>query len=461
MCLLTEITYRADSARLFATIAQRPWAVFLDSGHPLTQSGRYDILAADPYCVLVTRGEVTTISRGGSARHSKRDPLELVRQEMPAPVQNTTGLPFCGGAIGWFGYDLGRRYERLPQVAFDAEDLPEMAVGLFDWALVVDHRERRTWLVGQGWAAATRRRWMALVRMFNKPVEPAATLPFRVTGPVCSNMDRASYARGFARIKEYIRDGDCYQVNFAQRFSAAAEGDGWQAYRRLRELNPAPFSAFINSPYGQALSSSPERLLKLDAGRIETKPIKGTRPRGDTPEGDSAMAEELAGSRKDQAENLMIVDLLRNDIGRVCRPGSVAVPKLFAIESYATVHHLVSTVTGELADGCDAFDLLRACFPGGSITGAPKIRAMQIIEELEPHRRGLYCGSIGYIGFDGNMDVNITIRTLVYNQGEIRCWAGGGIVHDSDVDDEYQETFDKAAAMLRLLRDKGLAHVGG
>jgi len=299
------------------------------------------------------------------------------------------------------------------------------------------------------------------VRAFNRPMAPVVPQPFRVTGEVRSNMDRATYAAGFARIKDYIRNGDCYQVNFAQRFSAPAEGDGWTAYRRLRELNPAPFAAYINTPYGQALSSSPERLLKLDARRVETKPIKGTRPRGDTPEGDSAMAEELAGSRKDQAENLMIVDLLRNDIGRVCRPGSIAVPKLFDIESYATVHHLVSTVAGELATDRDAFDLLRACFPGGSITGAPKIRAMQIIEELEPHRRGLYCGSIGYIGFDGNMDVNITIRTLVYNRGEIRCWAGGGIVHDSDVDAEYQETFDKAEAMLRLLHEEGLADVGG
>ena len=461
MCLLTEIVYRTDSSELFATIARRPWAVFLDSGHPFTRAGRYDILAADPYCVLTTHADVTMITDRHATRLSTQDPLVLLREAMGDAVATTTNLPFCGGAIGWYGYDLGRRYESLPTLARDAEDLPEMAVGLFDWAVVVDHVERRSWLVGQGRDDETRRRWMSLVRAFNRPMAPVVPQPFRVTGEVRSNMDRATYAAGFARIKDYIRNGDCYQVNFAQRFSAPAEGDGWTAYRRLRELNPAPFAAYINTPYGQALSSSPERLLKLDARRVETKPIKGTRPRGDTPEGDSAMAEELAGSRKDQAENLMIVDLLRNDIGRVCRPGSIAVPKLFDIESYATVHHLVSTVAGELATDRDAFDLLRACFPGGSITGAPKIRAMQIIEELEPHRRGLYCGSIGYIGFDGNMDVNITIRTLVYNRGEIRCWAGGGIVHDSDVDAEYQETFDKAEAMLRLLHEEGLADVGG
>lgn len=461
MCLLTEVPYRPDSSVLFARIAQRPWAVFIDSGRPHTQAGRYDILAADPYSTLCTFGGTTEIRDRDGLRSSTDDPFALLRDALGERVDNTTGLPFCGGALGWFGYDLGRRIEQLPQLALDAENLPEMAIGLYDWALVVDHRLRRSWLVGQGRDAQTRRRWWSLLRLFQGPARRASMKPFCVTGPVRSNMDRAAYEQAFARIKQYIRDGDCYQVNLAQRFSAPAQGDGWAAYEKLRRINPAPFAAFINTPYGQALSSSPERLLKLRWGRVETKPIKGTRPRGDTPEGDSALAQELAGSAKDQAENLMIVDLLRNDVGRVCRLGSVRVPKLFAIESYATVHHMVSTVTGELDSGQDALSLLRACFPGGSITGAPKIRAMQIIEELEPNRRGLYCGSIAYIGFDGCMDSNITIRTLVYNQGEIRCWAGGGIVQDSEVEAEYQETFDKAAAMLRLLQAEELADVGG
>ena len=460
MCLLTEIPYRVDSSLLFAGIAQRPWAVFLDSGHPHTRAGRYDILAADPYLTLCTRAQRTEIEDAEGKRASADDPLALLREAMGERVDNKTGLPFCGGALGWLSYDLGRRFERLPEQSFDVEDVPEMAVGLFDWAVVVDHHQRRSWLVGQGRDARTRRRWWSLLRRFSRPAQPVIRRPFQVTGPVRSNMDRKSYGDAFARVKDYIRDGDCYQVNIAQRFSAPAVGDGWTAYCRLREINPAPFGAFINTPYGQALSSSPERLLRLNGGRVESKPIKGTRPRGDTPEGDSAMAEELAGSRKDQAENLMIVDLLRNDIGRVCRVGSVRVPKLFDIESYATVHHLVSTVTGELGAGQNAFDLMRACFPGGSITGAPKIRAMEIIEELEPNRRGLYCGSVAYFGFDGDMDSNIMIRTLIYNQGEIRAWAGGGIVHDSTVDAEYQETFDKAAAMLRLLNGDEVSDVG-
>ena len=460
MCLLTRLPYHEDSSLLFNALAERPWAVFLDSGHPLAQGGRYDILAADPYMTLCTFGGETEIEDRSGMRRSRDDPFALVQQALGDPCDNDTGLPFCGGAIGWFGYDLGRRMEPLPCLAQDAERLPEMAVALYDWAVVVDHRKRQSWLVGQGRVPSTRQRWWELLRLFRRPAPAPRLTPFQVSGPVRSNMDRTAYGRAFDRIKAYIRDGDCYQVNFAQRFAAPAAGDGWGAYQRLRRLNPAPFSAFVRTPHGQALSSSPERLLQLHGRRVETKPIKGTRPRGETPEGDSALAQELSQSPKDQAENLMIVDLLRNDIGRVCAPGSVSVPKLFAIESYATVHHMVSTVHGELAEGRDALDLLRACFPGGSITGAPKIRAMQIIEELEPHRRGLYCGSIAYIGYDGRMDSSITIRTLVYNHGEIRCWAGGGIVHDSQVDEEYRETFDKAAAMLRLLEMEERLDVG-
>jgi len=229
------------------------------------------------------------------------------------------------------------------------------------------------------------------------------------------------------------------------------------AYQALRVINPALFAAFLSTPYAQVLSASPERFLKVENGRVETKPIKGTRPRAGHARLDAELAAALRESVKDRAENVMIVDLLRNDLSKTCRLGSVKVPRLFDVESYATVHHLVSTVTGELGAGRDAIDLLRGAFPGGSITGAPKLRAMQIIEELEPHRRGAYCGSIGYIGYDGNMDMNIAIRTLVYSRGEIRFWAGGGIVADSTLDDEYQETFDKAAAMLKLLQQASTA----
>ena len=461
MHLLSEIPYRADSALWFEHLAHRPWAVFLDSGRPRTSSGRFDILTADPYLTLATRGAVTEIRSGEGVSLSPDDPFDILRNSLGETITPISGLPFRGGAIGWFAYDLGRRLERLPIRALDAEQIPDMAVGIYDWALVVDHHREKAWLVGAGRDPRTQRRWADLVSLFSSPPPAPARGAFQVLSPPLPNMTRQEYGRAFDRIKSYILEGDCYQVNLAQRFAVSASGDAWAGYRELRRLNPAPFSTYLSTPFAKVLSSSPERFLELRQGRVETKPIKGTRPRGDTPEADAYLAAELAGSTKDRAENLMIVDLLRNDLGRVCSPGTVRVPKLFDLENYATVHHLVSTVTGRLAPGEDAASLLRACFPGGSITGAPKIRAMEIIEELEPQRRGVYCGSLGYLGFDGGMDTNIAIRTLVHSAGTVRFWAGGGIVHDSNVDEEYQEIFDKAAPLLRLLEPERLAGVGG
>jgi para-aminobenzoate synthetase component I len=460
MHLLSEIPYRANSTSWFEPLVDKSWAVYLDSGHPLSSSGRYDILAADPYVTLATRGALTEIRKGDRIDLSPRDPFALLRSQLGNLVPPVPGLPFYGGAIGWFSYDLVRRIERLPVKAEAAERIPDLAVGIYDWALVADHADERAWLVGAGRDPRTRERWDELVSMFQDPQPIPTCKRFRVSGPPISNMTRAEYGRAFERVKAYIIEGDCYQVNLAQRFSAPACGDAWSCYRELRRLNPAPFSAFLSTPFAKVLSSSPERFLQVRGTRAQTRPIKGTRPRGATSEADSALAKELADSAKDRAENLMIVDLLRNDLGRVCIPGSVRVPRLFDVESYATVHHLVSTVTGRLAPGEDAASLLRACFPGGSITGAPKVRAMEIIEELEPQRRGVYCGAIGYLGFDGAMDTNIAIRTLVYSAGTIRFWAGGGIVHDSHVDAEYLETFEKVGALLRLLEQDPPAGVG-
>jgi para-aminobenzoate synthetase component 1 len=274
---------------------------------------------------------------------------------------------------------------------------------------------------------------------------------FRVLDRARPNMSRERYLQSVARIKAYLHAGDCYQVNLARRFAAPAEGDPWSAYRLLRTLNAAPFGAYLETPDWQILCSSPELFLYVRDGEVETRPIKGTCPRSPDANEDRRLANALRLSPKDRAENLMIVDLLRNDLGQVCATGSVRVPRLFAIETFARVHHLVSTVTGRLAAGRTALDLLRACFPGGSITGAPKRRAMEIIEELEPHRRGVYCGSIGYLGFDGAMETNIAIRTLVQSAGLIRLWAGGGIVADSDPESEYGETCHKAGPLLDLL----------
>ena len=457
--LLTELPYRPDSAALFEAIADQPWAVFLDSGMHHPGQSRYDILAAQPSVRLITRGGLTEIHEHGSAL-SREDPCALVRRFVNPDGGCRSFLPFCGGAIGYFAYDLARRIERMPSLARDTERIPEMAIGIYDWAVVVDHLERRTWLAGHGRDPETDVKWNALVALFTERCAERARAPFCVTAPVVSNMTPETYARAFDRIKRYIGEGDCYQVNLAQRFSAPAAGDPWLAYQALRVLNPAPFAAYLSTPYAQILSASPERFLKVEDGRVEAKPIKGTRARAGHARLDAERIESLRRSEKDRAENVMIVDLLRNDLSRNCRPGSVRVPRLFDVESFATVHHLVSTVTGELTEGRDSIDLLRGAFPGGSITGAPKLRAMQIIEELEPDRRGVYCGAIGYVGCDGNMDLNIAIRTLVFSRGEIRFWAGGGIVADSKLDEEYQETFDKASALLKLLQQSARAANG-
>lgn len=447
--LHSSLPYFKNSAELFAPIAGRPWSVFLDSGYPYSRQGRYDIIAADPVCTLVTHGDTTEITRNSVSVQSSEDPFALVKQQLIKDFPAIDNLPFNGGAIGYFSYDLARRLEKLPIIAEDAEHIAEMAVGIYEWAVIVDHERQKSTLVGH---VADEQKWQALIGQFSTLPTERHGRPFKVVGDIKANMDKAAYAKAFYRIKHYLKEGDCYQVNLTQRFAVDCEGDTWTAYLALRELNAAPFSGYLNLPEARILSSSPERFLKVTNGIVETKPIKGTRPRKQDAVEDQEQIQQLKDSKKDRAENVMIVDLLRNDLGKTCKKGSVKVPVLFDVESYVTVHHLVSTVTGELADGRHVLDLLRSCFPGGSITGAPKIRAMEIIEELEPHRRGVYCGSIGYLGFDGNMDTNIAIRTLVHSDHTIRFWAGGGIVNDSVMEDEYQECFDKAAAIIKLLR---------
>jgi para-aminobenzoate synthetase component 1 len=453
--ICTELPYLADSASYFEAIRHKTWPVFLDSNNSAQNNdSRYDIQTAAPFITLVTTGENTLIKHhDNEASVSTEDPFELLNTMLqPFKPEQQADFPFCGGALGYFAYDLGRRIENLPQHALDAENIPDMIIGIYDWAIVTDHQLQRCWLASYGFDLETKNKWDQLVNQLTRHSSEETPQKFHVTSKLRSNLDQAAYEQAFNKIQHYIREGDCYQVNLAKRFEIDAEGDPWFAYQLLRQQNPAPFSSFFETPYITVLSSSPERLLKVDHQHVETKPIKGTRARdlNDSVK-DKLLADELQISLKDRAENLMIVDLLRNDLGRVCIPGSIKVPKPFVLESFATVHHLVSTITGTLADNHHALSLLRACFPGGSITGAPKLRAMEIIEELEPHRRGLYCGSIAYIGFDQKMDSNITIRTLMYSDNRLRFWAGGGIVADSTVEAEYQEVHDKAAAIFRLL----------
>jgi para-aminobenzoate synthetase component 1 len=451
---VTELEYSDDVARRFRALADLPWPVWLDSAARGGPSGRYDIVAADPYITLRTRGQITEIrTHGGGTAYSPSSPFALLRAQLGDRCAPIDDLPFCGGAIGYFGYDLGRRLERLPSIAAADVDMPELAIGIYDWAVVVDHEKRSARLVGLGRDARTFERWPSLLERLAARGAGKAEAPFRVLSRARSTVSRDEYAGAFRRVQEHIRVGDCYQVNLTQRFEARADGDPWAAYLRLREINPAPFAAYLDFPDGRVLCSSPELFLRVAGDRVETKPIKGTRPRAADRARDRALAEALRTSAKDRAENVMIVDLLRNDLGKTCVPGSVRATKLFDIESFASVHQLVSTVEGRLAPGKDAIDLLEGCFPGGSITGAPKVRAMQIIEELEPQRRGVYCGAIGYAGYDGDLSLNIAIRTLVQHGDSIYAWAGGGVVADSDVDAEYQESLDKAAALLAVLNE--------
>ena len=448
--LIQDLPYFPDSALLFEPFTDKPWSVLLESGEANATGKGMDIIVSDPSVTLTTWGAATEIRTPDGVRRSSVNPFSLVREMMGAQIERSASIPFPGGMVGFFGYDLARRLERLPTIAIDDSGLPDMALGLYDWAVLVDHQRETSHLVGQGRDPRTRRNWNHLVERFSRPVPPRRREPFRVEGGLRSNLDYPEYCRAFVRIQRYIRDGDCYQVNFSQRFEAGVRGDPWFAYELLRRRNPAPFGGFLATPWGEVLSCSPERFLKVVDRSVETKPIKGTAPRGETPEEDERLRKGLLHSAKDRAENLMIVDLLRNDLSKNCDRHSVKVPALFQIESYASVHHLVSQVSGQLAPGKDALTLLEGAFPGGSITGAPKLRAMEIIESLEPNRRGIYCGSIGYIGFDGSMDTNIAIRTLTHRGGEIRFSAGGGIVADSDCRSEYEETLHKVRALLDL-----------
>lgn len=448
---VTRLPYWPDSRGYYASLRELPWPVWLDSGFPESGGGRYDIISADPYLMLQGKdGETRLQWAGGSPAIDRRDPLRVLRDVLGDRVPPVADLPFCGGALGFLGYDLTRALGMLPPRAGLA-GWPDLAVGLYDWAVVVDHARQRSYFVRQGRDPRDAHGWQSALRRLlavSAPTPPTVDLPGELLEP---GTPRAAYAQGFARIQHYIREGDCYQVNFAQRFKARVTHDPWTLYQRMRRDNPAPYGALLEYPFGQVLSSSPEQFLRLRGDLAQTRPIKGTRPRGETAEQDRALRAQLLSSEKDRAENVMIVDLLRNDLGRVCRPGSIEVPGLFEVETFATVHHLVSTVTGRLREDQDALDLVAACFPGGSITGAPKRRAMQIIDELESVRREVYCGAVIRLGFDGNLDSSITIRTALMQGQDLYYWAGGGIVADSDCDAEYQESLDKAAAFLHLI----------
>ncbi|MFH1189254.1 MAG: aminodeoxychorismate synthase component I [Candidatus Omnitrophota bacterium] len=456
--VIEEISNPPGPFARFRSIKSRPYSFFLDSACASERLGRYSFLGCDPFLVFRAKGDSVELEwESGRREELKANPFLELRKllnEYPAAA-GPEGIPFTGGAVGYFSYDLKDLIEKLPNTAKDDLGLPDCLVGFYDSVAIYDNLTGRSFISSLGISDKP-----SVLRDRIRKAAPAGRVS---CGGLESNFSKSSYAAAVNAAKEYIRKGDIYQVNISQRFKARLSGDPLDLYARLRQYSPAPFASFLNFNDTAILSSSPERFLLKSGSYIETRPIKGTRPRGGTSARDEALEAELKNSAKDMAEHIMIVDLERNDLGRICEYGSVRPTETAVVEKYANVFHLVSTVAGELKYGVDAIDCLVAAFPGGSITGAPKIRSMEIIDELEGVRRSAYTGTIGYIGFDGNMDTSIVIRTFIVKGKDIYLQVGGGIVADSDPDEEYEETLDKAAGAMQALgknRDSDLFSCG-
>ncbi|MFG1478221.1 aminodeoxychorismate synthase component I [Xanthobacter sp. V4C-4] len=463
--LRLDIPYR-DPFALFHAFADVPNCAFLDSAAVGDPRARFSYIAVDPFHTLVADADGVRVD----GRMVEGTPFAVLARMLAAEggaEPHAGAFPFRGGAVGFLGYELGRHLERLPPPRPGRPPLPEMVMGIYDLVLAFDHATGRAVLFSSGrpevdaelrTRRAEQRAAMVLDRIAHAPAVPPAP-DWTLTGRFVPDQPRAAVEASIARVIEYIRAGDIFQANLTQQMRAPRpEGlSDLQLYARLRAVSPTPFAALLRcGPDLAVLSASPERFLSLDAeGRVETRPIKGTRRRAADPVEDDALARALTASVKDRAENLMIVDLMRNDLSRVSKVGSVKVPALCALETFASAHHLVSVVESQLMDGLGPVDLLTACFPGGSITGAPKIRAMEIINALEPFPRGVYCGSVAWIGFDGAMDSSIVIRTITRVGDTLLTQAGGGIVADSDPADEYEESLVKLAPMLRALSGEG------
>lgn len=439
---------------------------FLDSGIHSPHLGRYSFLGSDPFLIFRHyRGRSEIMGKTGT-EVAQGNPFDIIKNlfskfRLITPPQVP---PFLGGAVGYFAYDMKHFIEKLPSSGRADITVPLCFLAFYDTVIIFDHLHETAFISSTGLPEETEHRRGLRAKMraeeFLRRLSGRTLSPPRTTRPPCSrnagavvsNFTRDDYLGAIVKAKEYIAAGDIYQVNLSQRFSARVSSSPLQLYRTLRILNPAPFAAFLDCGEATLLSSSPERFLRMAGRMVETRPIKGTRPRGRNSSEDDRLKAELLASPKDRAELMMIVDLERNDLGRVCEYGSVTVPELATLESYATVFHLVSTVTGRLRQDRDHLDCIRAAFPGGSITGAPKIRAMEIIDELEPTQRSIYTGALGYLGFNQQTDLNILIRTMLYHNGTIHFQVGGGIVADSDPALEYEETLHKGKALLAALQ---------
>lgn len=464
--LIEEITTPLTPPAAFDLFHRETYSCFLDSGMDPQRLGRYSFIGTDPFVVMRSYGKDIELSWKHSRRLEQGNPFNVLDRLLnlysldPAP----SPVPFLGGAIGYLSYDLCHFIERLPATAKDDLEFPESYFAFYDTILAFDNLENKTYIVSTGFPELqenerVKRARERLEEMKHRLAAPPASAtesnaPAKENSEAVlkSNFTHEDYITAVQKARDYIIAGDIFQVNLSQRFETGLTVPPYELYQRLRQINPAPFAAYLNFNEITVISASPERFLRVAGDEVETRPIKGTKPRGKDPEQDAILAQELLASIKDKAENVMIVDLERNDLGRVCQYGSVKVTELAILETFPTVFHLTSTVVGKLRPDINRIDLLNASFPGGSITGAPKVRAMEIIDELEPTRRSVYTGAIGYLSFSEHLDLNIVIRTFLIKGNKVYFQLGGAIVYDSDPQSEYEETLHKGKALIQALR---------
>jgi len=464
--LVEELDTELSTVALFGLFRREPFCFFLDSSMDPQKLGRYSFMGANPFLLLKSRDENISITRDGVESVEQGNPLDTLGRYLETYRLDSDILPvpFAGGAVGYISYDIRNFIEKLPNRAVDNLRLPECYFGFYDLVLAFDNLLSKAFIVSTGFPEIDekrrlsrarerleefKRRLVSLPRDVGEPESKSTSAGGQIR--LRSNFTHESYIKAVKKAWQYIIDGDIFEVNISQRFETEISVTPWELHLRLRQINPAPFAAYLDFDEVTIVSASPERFIRCQGDWVETRPIKGTARRGETPREDRAKARELLSSIKDHAENMMIVDLERNDLGKVCRFGTVRVTELAILEKYPTVYHLTSTVVGRLKEGKGRIELLKATLPGGSITGAPKIRAMEIIDELEPTRRSVYTGNIGYLGFNGNMDLSIVIRTFLIKGNRAYFQAGGAVVYDSQPEAEYQETLDKVQALINAL----------
>ena len=465
--LIEEISIPLAAVEAFELFHSEPYSFTLDSGMDPQRLGRYSFIGSDPFLVMRSRGNEVILVWRDRQEIERDNPFDVLGRLLETYRLDSFSapIPFWGGAVGYLSYDLCHFVERLPSTAIDDLKLPESYFAFYDTILAFDNLKDRAYIASTGFPELSESRRLKRAKARLQEMKARLSSPstsireaalWNVKGKteavLRSNFTPEDYIKAVEMAREYIIAGDIFQVNLSQRFEADLTVPPYELYRRLRQVNPAPFASYLNFEGVTIVSASPERFLRVDGDWVETRPIKGTRPRGKDNVEDAMLAEELTHSIKDRAENVMIVDLERNDLGRVCQYGTVKVTELAILETFPTVFHLTSTVVGRLRHDKNRIDLLKAAFPGGSITGAPKVRAMEIIDELEPTRRSVYTGAIGYLSFGSNLDLNIVIRTFLVKDGKVYFQVGGGIVYDSNPEAEYKETLDKAKALIQALR---------